>query len=124
MIPFFVIVKQYERLAVFTLGKFAGMRDPGIRFLLWPIHTTRSVDLREDVIDIPRQTNITRDNAPIDIDFLIYLRVIEHEAQKSVLEVVNYRAAVVGIAIWGNTPSPNVWRSMEPFAPNSIRYGM
>ena len=70
MIPFFVIVKQYERLAVFTLGKFSGMRVPGIRFLLWPIHTTRTVDLREDVIDIPRQTNITRDNAPIDIDFL------------------------------------------------------
>ena len=55
MIPFVMIVKQYERLAVFTLGKFAGMRGPGIRFLLWPIHTTRRVDLREDVIDIPRQ---------------------------------------------------------------------
>ena len=98
MIPFFIIIRQYERLAVFTLGKFSGMRVPGIRFLLWPIHTTRTVDLREDVIDIPRQTNITRDNAPIDIDFLIYLRVMEHEAHKSVLEVVNYRAAVVGIA--------------------------
>jgi regulator of protease activity HflC (stomatin/prohibitin superfamily) len=98
MIPYIKIVKQYERLAVFTLGKFAGLREPGLQFLLWPIHQARNVDLREDVIDIPRQTNITRDNAPIDIDFLIYMRVMEHEAQKSVLEVVNYRAAVVGIA--------------------------
>ena len=98
MIPYITIVRQYERLAVFTLGKFSGMKDPGLRFLFWPFHSTRVVDLREDVIDIPRQTNITRDNAPIDIDFLIYLRVMEHEAQKSVLEVVNYRAAVVGIA--------------------------
>jgi regulator of protease activity HflC (stomatin/prohibitin superfamily) len=98
MIPFVMIVKQYERLAVFTLGKFAGMREPGFRLFFWPIHRTSRVDLREDVIDIPRQTNITRDNAPIDIDFLIYLRVMEHEAHKSVLEVVNYRTAVVGIA--------------------------
>ena len=98
MIPYLRIVSQYERLAVFWLGKYHGMRQPGLQLLLWPFHSSNSVDLREDVIDIPRQTNITRDNAPIDIDFLIYLRVIEHDAQKSVLEVVNYRSAVVGIA--------------------------
>ncbi len=98
MIPYLRIVSQYERLAVFWLGKFHGMRQPGLQLLLWPFHSSNTIDLREDVIDIPRQTNITRDNAPIDIDFLIYLRVIEHDAQKSVLEVVNYRSAVVGIA--------------------------
>ena len=98
MIPFFTVVRQYERLGLFFLGKFSGLRQPGLQILFWPFHSIRKIDLREDVIDIPRQTNITRDNAPIDIDFLIYLRVIEHEAQKSVLEVVNYRSAVVGIA--------------------------
>ena len=98
MTPYLRIVSQSERLAVFWLGKYHGMRQPGLQLLLWPFHSSNSVDLREDVIDIPRQTNITRDNAPIDIDFLIYLRVIEHDAQKSVLEVVNYRSAVVGIA--------------------------
>ena len=98
MIPYIAIVKQYERLGIFTLGKFSGLRQPGMNLLIWPIHSTRKIDLREDVIDIPRQTNITRDNAPIDIDFLIYMRVIENEAQKSVLEVVDYRSAVVGIA--------------------------
>ena len=98
MIPYLRIVSQYERLAVFWLGRYHGMREPGLQLMLWPFHSTNTIDLREDVIDIPRQTNITRDNAPIDIDFLVYLRVIEQEAQKSVIEVVNYRAAVVGIA--------------------------
>jgi regulator of protease activity HflC (stomatin/prohibitin superfamily) len=98
MIPFVVIVKQYERLAVFWLGKYTGLKNPGMQILLWPFHATRKIDLREDVIDIPRQTNITRDNAAIDIDFLVYLRVMEHAAERSVLEVVEYRSAVVGIA--------------------------
>ena len=98
MFPFVVIVKQYERLAVFWLGKYAGLKNPGMQILLWPFHATKKIDLREDVIDIPRQTNITRDNAAIDIDFLVYLRVMEHEAERSVLEVVEYRSAVVGIA--------------------------
>ena len=98
MIPYIVIVKQYERLALFTLGKYSGLRPPGLNILFWPFQQVRKIDLREDVLDIPSQTVITKDNAPIAIDFLIYLRVIEEEAAKSVLEVVGYQAAVVGIA--------------------------
>ena len=49
-------------------------------------------------MDIPRSTNITKDNAAIDIDFLVYLRPIDTEAQKVVLEVVNYHQAVIGMA--------------------------
>lgn len=98
MIPYFKIVQQYELLGVFWLGKFGGLKAPGLQVLLWPFHKTQTVDLREDVIDIPRQTNITSDNAPIDIDFLVYLRVIPNEAQKSILEVVDYTSAVIGIA--------------------------
>ncbi len=98
MIPYITIVRQYERMVVFTLGKYAGMRQPGLNILVWPFQTSRKIDLREDVIDIPRQTNITLDNAPIDIDFLVYLRVQENSAERSVLDVVDYRSAVVGIA--------------------------
>ncbi len=98
MVPYLVVVHQYQRLAIFWLGKFRGLENPGLKVLLWPFHTTARIDLREDVISIPRQTNITRDNAPIDIDFLVYLRVIESKAEKSVLEIVEYRSAVVGIA--------------------------
>lgn len=98
MIPYFRVVQQYELLGVFWLGKFVGLKDAGLRFFIWPFHRTITIDLREEVINIPRQTNITSDNAPLDIDFLVYMRVMAEEADKSVLEVVNYRRAVVGIA--------------------------
>ena len=101
MIPLLKVVKQYERLAVFTLGKFnerSGLRGPGLQILIWPFQTGTRIDLREEVINIPRQTNITRDNAPIDITFLVYLRPIESEAQKVGLEVINYHQAVIGMA--------------------------
>ena len=98
MIPYISIVKQHERMAVFTLGKYSGMRNPGLNLLVWPFQSTQKIDLREDVIDIPRQTNITFDNAPIDIDFLVYMRVQENDAERSVIEVVDYRSAVIGIA--------------------------
>ena len=65
---FINVVSQYERMAVFTLGKFSGMRKPGFHLLFWPIQRQERVDLREEVLDIPRQTNITLDNAPIDIE--------------------------------------------------------
>lgn len=98
MIPNIKVIKQYERLALFTLGKYSGLIQPGLRVLFWPFHTTHRVDLREEVLDIPRQTNITKDNAPIEIDFLVYMRIMENQAEKAVLEVVDFHSAVVGIA--------------------------
>ena len=95
---FINVVAQYERMAVFTLGKFSGMRTPGLHLLLWPFQRQVRVDLREEVLDIPRQKNITLDNAPIDIDFLVYLRVTEQNSSAAVLEVMDYHSAVVGIA--------------------------
>ena len=98
MIPYIRIVQQYELMAVFWLGKFTGLKAPGMQILIWPFHSSQKIDLREEVVNIPRQTNITRDNAPIDIDFLVYMRVTPDEAKKSILEVVNYHSAVEGIA--------------------------
>ena len=92
------IVNQYQRLIVLRWGRYVGTRSPGVRWT-WPfMEQTRRVDLREQVIDVPRQTSITRDNAPIDIDFLLYFRVIEEEAQKTVLEVQNFTLAALGMA--------------------------
>ena len=91
-------LKDYERIARFKWGNFTGMKGPGPTLMIPIMHSGVKVDLRTEVIDIPRQTNITKDNAPIDIDFLIYLRVIEGEAAISVLEVENYRMAVIGLS--------------------------
>ena len=92
-------LKDYQRIARFRWGNFEGMKGPGPTFTFPIIHSWVKLDLRTEVIDIPRQNNITKDNAPIDIDFLIYLRVMAEEASKAVLEVENYRQAVIGLAI-------------------------
>ena len=91
-------VRDYERVARFRLGKFEGMMGPGIVIALPIIHQIQKIDTRVTVLDIPRQTNITKDNAPIEIDFLVYLRVVLEDAEKAILEVENYTAAVVGLA--------------------------
>ena len=98
MIPYIKVIRQYERMAIFTLGRYSGMLQPGLRVLFWPFQVTQRLDLREEVIDIPRQTNITKDNAPIEIDFLVYMRITENQAERAVLEVVDYYSAVIGIA--------------------------
>lgn len=91
-------VKDYERIARFRFGRFEGMKGPGIVIALPVIHSKTWVDTRTEVLDIPRQTNITKDNAPIDIDFLVYMRVDVNEAEKAVLEVEDYHSAVIGLA--------------------------
>ncbi|MGH2780575.1 MAG: SPFH domain-containing protein [Thermoleophilaceae bacterium] len=91
-------VKDYERIARFRFGRFEGMKGPGIVVALPVVHSKVWVDTRTEVLDIPRQTNITKDNAPIDIDFLVYMRVDVNESEKAVLEVEEYHSAVVGLA--------------------------
>ena len=91
-------IKDYERVARFRLGKFEGMMGPGIVIALPIIHSIQKIDTRVTVLDIPRQANITKDNASIEIDFLVYLRVVLEDARKAILEVEDYTAAVVGLA--------------------------
>jgi len=91
-------VRDYERIARFRLGKFEGMKGPGIVIAIPIIHSTEKVDTRVEVLDISRQTNITKDNVPLSIDVLVYLRVDVDNAERSVLEVEDYRYAVRGLA--------------------------
>jgi regulator of protease activity HflC (stomatin/prohibitin superfamily) len=90
------IVRDYERLVVFRLGRFIGERGPGLIWL-WPvIDQAVRANLREDFLEIPSQTCITQDNAPIDIDFLIYWKVVDPGL--SVLKVRDFAGASQGIA--------------------------
>ena len=91
-------VKDYERLARFRFGKFQSMMGPGIVLVIPIVHQSRKIDTRVEVLDIPRQTNITKDNASIAIDFLVYMRVDVNLAERAILEVENYHMAVVGLA--------------------------
>ncbi len=90
------IVPEYERLVIFRLGRVIGSRGPGLVILLPFVDRAVRVDLREQFREIPQQTAITKDNAPIDIDFLIYWRVIDPVA--SVVQVGDFVSAAVGIA--------------------------
>lgn len=91
-------LKSYERMVRFKWGNFDGMKGPGPAWIIPVMHSGMKIDLRTAVMDIPRSTNITKDNASIDIDFLVYMRVIPEVADRSVLVVENYRAAVIGLA--------------------------
>ena len=90
------IVREYQRLVVFHLGKSIGQRGPGLVFLIPIIQTAVWVDLREQYLEVPHQTTITRDNANISVDFLIYWKVVDPVA--SVIQVQNFAGASQGIA--------------------------
>jgi regulator of protease activity HflC (stomatin/prohibitin superfamily) len=91
------IVKEYERLIVFRLGRALGAKEPGLKLLIPFVDTDVRVDLREEYFDVEPQTCITKDNAPLSIDFLVYMKVVN--ALLSVLEVDDFRGAARGIAI-------------------------
>ena len=90
------IVQEYERLVVFRLGRCVGERGPGLVLLVPFIDRGVRVDLREQVREIPHQTSITKDNAPIAIDFLWYYKVVDPAS--SVLQVGSFEAAAQGMA--------------------------
>jgi regulator of protease activity HflC (stomatin/prohibitin superfamily) len=113
------IVAEYQRLVVFSFGRFQGVRGPGLVLLLPPPiqFVAQTVDLREFVVEIPQQTCITKDNAPISIDFLIYQKVVD--AKDSFLNIQNFRTAIQGIAtttlraVVGNIPLDDVLAKRE-----------
>ena len=94
----FKIVPEYQRVIRFTLGRFDGIpRGPGLVWMIPFVHRTTTVDLREEVFDIEPQTAISKDNAPVTVDMLVFMRVVDPEA--SVLKVQNYRSAARGMAV-------------------------
>ena len=92
------VVQQYERMVVFRLGRTdeSMVRNPGINFLIPIVDRPVKVDTREQFIEVPSQTTITRDNAPINVDFLIYWRIAD--PLKSVVNVANFSGALQGVA--------------------------
>ncbi len=90
------IIREYERMVQFRLGRLVGAKGPGIVIILPVINRLVKVDLRERYLEVPHQTAITKDNAPVDIDFLIYYKVVD--ASQSIVQVQNFTGASVGLA--------------------------
>lgn len=91
------IVPEYQRLVVFRLGRNVGARGPGLILLIPIVDRGVRVDLRERFFDVPPQTCITQDNAPVSIDFLVYMKIVD--AEPSVINVEDFDGAARGIAI-------------------------
>lgn len=82
------VINQYERGVVLTLGRFSGIRSPGLRVVVPIFQRIIRVDVRSTPIDVPKQEVITKDNVTVGVDAVVYFRVID--APKAVLETTNY----------------------------------
>jgi regulator of protease activity HflC (stomatin/prohibitin superfamily) len=90
------VVPEYQRLVVFRLGRCIGAKGPGLVLLIPFIDRPVRADLREQVREIPHQVSITKDNAPISIDFLWFYKILE--PTESVIQVGNFEMAAQGMA--------------------------
>jgi len=90
------VVQEYQRLVVFRLGRVMGQKGPGLVLLLPIIDSARTVDLREQIREVPHQVSITKDNAPISIDFLWYYKVVDPVF--TVTQVGNFEVSAAGMA--------------------------
>ena len=90
------VVKQYERGVILTLGKYTGMRDPGLRFIVPVLQKFLRVDIRVKVVDVPNQDCITKDNVSINVSAVLYYRI--SSADRAVLEVEDFQRSVSELA--------------------------
>ena len=81
------VLNEYERVVVFTLVRFTGIKGPGL-VLIWPgIQRTRRVDLRVIVLNVPKQDVITRDNVSVKVNAVVYFRIVD--AGRAIIQVAN-----------------------------------
>ena len=90
------VLNEYERAVMFTLGRFTGIRGPGI-IILWPIIQRMSkVDLRVIVLNVPKQDVITRDNVSVKVNAVVYFRIVD--PAKAIIQVANAWEATSQVA--------------------------
>jgi regulator of protease activity HflC (stomatin/prohibitin superfamily) len=85
------IMAEYQRIVIFRLGRLAGIKGPGLVFIIPIIDRIIKLDLRTRVIDVPKQRIITRDNVTVDVDAVVYFRITD--PQKAIVEVQRYDMA-------------------------------
>ena len=97
---FWRIVKTYEKMVILRFGKFLGVRGPGIRVVIPFIDQPLKVDLREQVDQVPTQKYITADNVVVDMDYVIYYKVLSDDeaARKALLDIESFRIATIQLS--------------------------
>ena len=90
------IVQPYEQAIYMRLGKFVRVLDQGLNIVTPLINQVVKIDLRTEVMDVPKQEVITKDNSPVNVDAVIYIKVTD--PKNAFFEVTNYRLATVNLA--------------------------
>src|SRR6187549_3341355 len=90
------ILREYERGVVFTLGRFTGVKGPGLILLIPYVQQMIRVDLRTRVLDVPSQDVISRDNVSVKVNAVLYFRVMD--ADKAVIVIENFMQATSQLA--------------------------
>jgi regulator of protease activity HflC (stomatin/prohibitin superfamily) len=90
------IMREYERAVVFTLGRFSGVKGPGLIILIPLVQQLVRVDLRTIVLDVPSQDVISRDNVSVKVNAVLYFRVVDPD--KAVIQVENFMTATSQLA--------------------------
>jgi len=90
------VLNEYERGVMFTLGRFTGIKGPGVVFVFPVIQQMRKVDLRVIVLNVPKQDVITRDNVSVKVNAVVYFRIID--AGRSIIQVANAFEATSQVA--------------------------
>lgn len=114
------LIYQYERGVVFTLGKYGGLRDPGLTLIIPIIQTMRKVDMRIKTADIPRQEVMTKDNIPMLVNAVVYFKVVDPESviikiEDHIFAVRQYTQAALRDVI-GNSEMDSVLTEREQIA--------
>jgi regulator of protease activity HflC (stomatin/prohibitin superfamily) len=114
------LIYQYERGVIFSLGRFGGIRNPGLTLIVPIIQTMRKVDMRIKTADIPRQEVMTRDNIPMLVNAVVYFKVVDPEAviikiEDHIFAVRQYTQAALRDVI-GNSEMDSVLTERETIA--------
>src|ERR1035441_9386177 len=133
------ILKEYERGVMFTLGRFTGVKGPGVRLVLPVIQQMKTLELRTVVLNVPKQDVISRDNVSVKVSAVVYFRIVDPE--KAILQVVNpYEATsqlaqttlrsvagqhemdeLLSLAMWPTLPCGTARAKSRAKTPNSSR---
>src|ERR1700727_172926 len=81
------VLKEYERGVMFTLGRFTGVKGPGVRLVLPVVQQMKKLELRTVVLNVPKQDVISRDNVSVKVSAVVYFRIVDPE--KAILQVTN-----------------------------------
>ncbi len=96
LVSIFRVMREYERAVVFTLGRFSGVKGPGLIIIIPVVQQLVKVDLRTIVLDVPSQDVISKDNVSVKVNAVLYFRVID--ADKAVIQVENFVDATSQLA--------------------------